>query len=269
MRLARLAPFARFAPSSRLALSCAGMVSMIACSGAPSAHVSAGGDAGASTEGGAPSAGSIVEHGAIVDYFSLKPVAGLTVTDNGVTTKTDANGAWSLTVPSTSMLQPVVTGPAYTRLLFPDSTASGADVDFGTSVMPDSSTYNLEQNSLQAFDPAKALVQVVLIPTGNCKSVVGGTAKVVSPKGAALTYFSTAGIPSESESAFQDVKPNRPVVVIANIDVGSELVVKIDHPTCKQMEFPSTYAGKTYSGTVRTEAAEPGDNNAAIVILME
>jgi hypothetical protein len=240
----------------------------MACSSASSAPATSSGDAG-TAEDSAPSGSSIVEHGTIVDYLTLRPVAGLTVADNGVTTKTDSAGAWSLTVPAASMLQPVVTGPSYTHLLFPDSVASGADVDFGTSVMPDSSTYNLEQNSLSKFDPAKALVQVVLIPTGNCKSVVGGTAKVISPAGASLTYFSTAAVPSEDETSFQDVKPNRPVIVISDIDVGADLVVQIDHPTCQQMAFPSTYAGKTYSGNVRTEAAEPGDINAALVILME
>ena len=270
VRLSNLARLTRLGRISRLALACAGMVPMIACSSASSAPATGGGggDAGGSIDS-AVSPGSVVEHGAIVDYFSLKPVAGLTVTDNGVTTTTDAKGAWSLTVPAASTLQPIVTGPAYTKLLFPDSTASGADVDFGTAVMPDSSTYNLEQNALTAFDPAKALVQVVLIATGNCKSVVGGTAKVVSPAGATLTYFSSTAVPSEGETAFQDVKPNRPVVVIADIDVGADLVVKIDHPTCKQVPFPSTYAGKTYSGKVRTLGAEPGDINAALVILME
>ena len=265
MRFARLS---RLASVARIALACLPVVPVVACSSGSSSPASGGGDAGVSNDTGA-TAGSVVEHGAIVDYFSLKPVAGLTVNDNGATTKTDANGAWSLTVPSTSTSQPIVTGPAYTQLLFPDSTPTGAEVDFGTSVMPDSSTYNLEQNSLNAFDPAKALVQVVLVATGACTSVVGGTAKVVSPAGATLTYFATSGIPSATETTFQDVKPNRPVVVISNIDVGAELVVQIDHPTCKQAPFPTTYAGKTFSGHVRTEAAEPGDINAALVIVMQ
>jgi hypothetical protein len=255
----------------RLALASLVGLTLVACSSSSSTPVSAGGgggDGGQSADGGGGA--TIVLHGTIVDYFTLKPVGGLTVADNGVTTTTDANGAWSLAVPSTAtVLQPIVTGPKYTKLLFPDSMPTGGDVDFGTSVMPDSSTYNLEQLSLSAFDPGKALVQVVLIATGACKSVVGGTAKVVSPAGATLTYFSKDGVPAPSETAFQDVQPNRPVVVVDDIDVGADLVLEITHPTCKQVAFPSSYAGKTYSGRVRTEAAEPGDVNAAIVIVME
>jgi len=243
----------------------------LACSSSSSSAVAGGSgapDAGADTS--AP-VGSVVEHGTIVDYFSLKPIAGLTVADNGVSTKTGTDGKWSLTVPTNAKLQPTVSGGTYTQLYFPDSVPStaAADVDFGTSVMPDTSTYKLEQDSLDGFDTSKALVQIVLITTGNCKDVTGGTATVKSPANARLTYFSEAGIPAAAETMFEMVRPNRPVVVVYNIDVGSELAVQIDHPTCKQVPFPATYAGKTYSGKVRTAAAEPGDTNAALVILME
>lgn len=247
---------------------------ILACSSAsaPAPAPATGSDAGTSADASVDTSaapGSVVEHGTVVDYMTLKPIAGLTVSDNGATTTTDAAGNFALTVPSNAKLQPIVTGPKYTQLLFPDSAPSGADVDFGTLVMPDSSTYNLEQASLDGFDTTKALVQVVLIPTGACKSVTGGTAKVASPSGARLTYFADYGIPSATETTFQEVKPNRPVVVVYNIDVGADLVVEITHPTCKQVSFPATYAGKTYSGKVRTAAAEPGDANAAMVILME
>lgn len=244
---------------------------LLACSSSSSAPASvANVDAGSVGNDASAQVGTIVEHGTIVDYFTLKPVAGLAVADNGVMTTTDADGKWSLSVPANSVLQPMVTGPKYTKLLFPDSAPSGAEADFGTSVMPDSSTYNLEQNSLDNFDPNKALVQIVLVPTGACTSLVGGKAKVVSPAGAALTYFGgSSGIPLASVDSFEAVKPDRPVVVAYNIDVGAELVVEITHPTCKQVAYPVTYAGKTYSGKVRTQAAEPGDLNSALVIVMQ
>lgn len=244
---------------------------LFACSSASNSPAAGNLDAGASGDADAGAqVGSVVAHGIIVDYFSLKPVAGLTVTNDTVTTTTDMDGKWSMNVPSSSVFSTTVTGPKYTKLFFPDSAPSGGDADFGTSVMPDSSTFNLEQNSLDSFDPAKALVQIVLIPTGACTSVVGGTAKVTSPPGALLTYFGgSSGIPLSSVTKFEDVKPNRPVVVVYNIDVGADLVVQIDHPTCEQVAFPATYGGKTFTGKVRTQAAEPGDSNSALVIVMK
>lgn len=133
---------------------------LLACSSSSGSPSGAGGDAGASadTSPDVP-VGNVVEHGTIVDYFTLKPVAGLTVSDNGVSTTTDANGVWSLTAPKSSTLQLTVTGPKYTKLLFPDEVASGDDANSSIVVMADSSSYNLEQNSLTGFDPAKALVQ--------------------------------------------------------------------------------------------------------------
>ncbi len=245
---------------------------LVACSSSSGSPAGAGGDAGTSADS-APdvSAGTVVEHGVLVDYFTLKPVAGLTVTDNGVSTTTDANGAWSLMVPKTSAFQVTVSGPSYTQLLFPDGTASGSDADYGTVVIPDSSSYNLEQNSLTAFDPAKALVQLVFVNTGACTSVAGGTLKVLTPAGTSLTYFAGAtGIPTDAVKSLQDGKPNRAQAVVYNIPVGADLTLQIDHPTCKAMPFPATGThGITLSGKTRTRAAEPGDVNASLVLFMQ
>lgn len=246
---------------------------LLACSSSSGSPSGAGGDAGASadTSPDVP-VGNVVEHGTIVDYFTLKPVAGLTVSDNGVTTTTDANGVWSLTAPKSSTLQLTVTGPKYTKLLFPDEVASGDDANSSIVVMADSSSYNLEQNSLTGFDAAKALVQLVLVTIGtSCTSVVGGTLKVVAPAGVSVTYFDgTTGIPQDALTTFQNVKPNRPVAVMYNIPVGADLTVQVGHPTCKQVPFPATGEhGITLTGKVRTVAAEPGDGNSALVVLMQ
>jgi hypothetical protein len=238
-------------------------------SSSPAPSSTSASDAGTGAQTPPPPPGSVVEHGTIVDYQSLKPVAGLTVTDNGATTTTDADGRWSLNVPADAVLRATVTGPKYAPVLFPDATPYGADVDYGTSVMPDTGSYNLEEGMLAAFDSSKALVHVIVVTSGSCASATGGTISVTAPSTASLSYFNSGGIPGGGASSFQDVQPNRPVAVVYNIDVGADLQVKIDHPTCKQAPWPVTYNGKVYSGKVRTDAAEPGGYNAALVVVLE
>jgi hypothetical protein len=217
------------------------------------------------------SPGTSVEHGIMVDYETLTPVQGLTVTDNGLSATTDANGEWSLTVPQGASLQPTVTnGSSYSRLLFPDATAMASDIDFSTVVIPDSSTYGLEETVLTDMDTSKALVQVVVVTQPSCASAAGGTLSVTSPSGASLEYFEpTSASPSSSLTSFQTVKQGRPVAVVYNIDPSATLSLQVSHPTCKQVAFPVTYGGRQYTGTVRLSPAEPGHVNSAIVIVLE
>jgi hypothetical protein len=251
------------------------VVSTLACSSSHSSTPGAtpnGPGSDASTTGdiavdAAP--GTSVEHGTFVDYMTLKPVAGLTIEDNGLTTTTDANGAWSLTVPLGSLLQPTITGDNRTKLLFPDATASTSDVDFGTVVMPDHTAYMLEQGTLASFDATKALVQVVVATAGSCASAVGGTLNVVSPAGALMAYFGSGGIPETSVTSFQAVKPNRAVAVVYNIPPDADLELSVTHPTCTQAPFTSVSGGKTLSSHVRLQPAEPGDVNSAIYIVLQ
>jgi hypothetical protein len=224
-------------------------------------------DAGADVAEASP--GTSVEHGEMVDYETLSPVQGLTVTDNGLSTTTDANGQWSLTVPTGATLQPTVTSSTYSRLLFPDSIAVAADIDFSTVVIPDSNTYSLEESVLD-MDTSKALVQLVVLTQSSCASAVGGTVSVTSPSGARLAYFdATSATPSTTLSSFQAVKPARPVAVIYDIDSSATLSLQVSHPTCKQVPFPVAYGGRQYEGTVRLSPAEPGGVNSAIVVVLE
>ena len=213
-------------------------------------------------------AGAATEHGIVLDYGTLKPQAGLTVTDNGVSATTDDAGAFSLAVPAGSKLSPQVTGPSYSHLLFPESVPAAADVDFGLLVMPTSSTYMLEQVGL-SNKMTQALVQLVVVTAPTCASAVGGTLSVVSPPGASFTYFSTDSLPDGTVTSFAAVTAPRPVAVLFNVAVGATIDLQITHPKCKQAAFPFTYQGKTYTGKVPTVATEPGDYNSAMVMMLE
>ncbi len=215
-------------------------------------------------------AGGLTEHGRFVDYFTLKPVAGLTVTDNGVSTTTDAMGVWSLTVPaSATVLQPTVTNSAYSKLLFPDSKAIGTNVDHGDAVIPDHQAFTIEQATLAKFDNTKALVQLVVNTTGSCASAAGGTVKVLTPTDALVLYFSAGAVPDDTVTSFQAVTAPRPVAVIYNVTPGAAVTVQVDHPTCKVAAPPAVAGAPTFTGGVRTVAAQPDDVNSALVITLQ
>ncbi|MGO8996406.1 MAG: hypothetical protein ACLQVI_24085 [Polyangiaceae bacterium] len=257
-------------------------VSCFSCSSGSSApaspHDDAGGVGGADTgspttsDAGSGDAGSITLTGVMVDYETLNPVPGLTVTDNGVTATTNDAGTWTLTEPaSVTTIAPMITGPNYSRLTFPfvtpPSSPSGV-LDFGPQVIPDSPTFSLEQSVLNNTT-TQALVQVVVALKPSCASAVGGTLTVTSPAGAAFKYFSTANVPDATKTSFQAVTPPRSVAVIYNIPVGSQVSVQVTVPNCTQVAFPTAFNGIMYPGTTTTTPTEPGDNNSALVVVLQ
>jgi hypothetical protein len=114
-----------------------------------------------------------------------------------------------------------------------------------------------------------ALVHVVVVPTGSCTSVAGGTLTVTSPAGAQVMYFATTGYPSTSQTSFADLHDGRPVADIYDATPGATLTVQVSHPTCTMVPFPAPYGGGTLTGVVPLAASEPGDANAAMIIVLD
>ena len=212
--------------------------------------------------------GSSTAHGVMIDYFTLKPLAGLTVSANGATSTTDANGAWSITVPGAAVLTPSVTGPDYAPLIFPETVPAAADMDFGASVVGTTNAFQLEQGGL-GNTPSKGIVQVVVRALASCGSADGATIKVLSPSGASAVYFDANGLPDPSLTAPETVKAPRPVAVIYDVAPGSQLRLQVNHPTCKQASFPLVDQGRTYTGQTTINAAEPGDYSSAVVLFLQ
>jgi hypothetical protein len=233
--------------------------SLIGCSGSKGAT-------GEMPDLAPPSTAIVGQHGQVVDYFSLMPLSGFTVTDGTNTTTTDADGKWVLPAPMDVDLAPTVTGPSYSMLQLAMAKAVSTDVDLGFITIPSTDTFTTELNILGA-DTTKALVQVIIIPTGSCTSVAGGTLTVTSPANAAVAYFSTAALPLATQ--FYDTKQHRPSAVVYNIDPGATLEVTMNHPTCKLSAAGTPYAGAVYEGVAKMAPSQPGANNAAIVLLAE
>jgi hypothetical protein len=211
---------------------------------------------------------TFTEHGSIIDYGTLissgktVPVAGLTVTDGTQSATTDAQGNWSLTLPVGTTMSPSIAGTTkgdpYSTLFLPTGTSGGGDVDRGTIVVADVSTFQLERLILSA-DSTKAVVHVAASATGSCTSVAGGTITVTSPAGASVMYFNAKGLPATTATSFPDLPFPGPVAVIFNVDPTQNLVFQVSHPTCTTAPVPLMLGGASFPGQVVMQPAEPGD----------
>lgn len=249
---------------------------LAACSSSSSGSPGNGSSSGSS---GGSSGPTITEHGIVYDYGTLLTsgnlvtVEGLTVTDGDQSTTTDAQGNWTLTVPLDGTKAPVVTGTSkgdpYSYLIFPTATAAGTNLDWGNIIIPDQSTFNLERLTLSSSD-SQAVVHVVVVPTGQCTSVAGGTMTLTSPPGGKIDDFDAQGYPRAAQTAFVDPPvPRRPVADIYDVAPGAQITFTVTHPTCHMAPYPVTIGGGTFDGTVTTKAAEPGDQNSAVVMVLE
>lgn len=206
------------------------------------------------------------QHGQVVDYFNLTPLSGFTVSDGTNSTTTDAQGKWVLPLAVGDASAPVVTGPSYSRLQLAKVEAAASDVDVGAIPMPSAAGFMSELSILNA-DQSKALVQVVIIPTGACTSLAGGTLTLDSPASAALSYFSPSGFPLATQ--IYDTMDNRPVAVVYNLDPADEIELTLHHPTCKLSAAGTARGGAKFEGLGPLSPSEPGDNNATLVLLAE
>ena len=82
-------------------------------------------------------------------------------------------------------------------------------------------------------------------------------------------YFATNGYPSSSQTSFADLPPGRPVADLFDLAPGAPVTVQITHPTCTQAPYPVAFGGGSLTGTLATEACEPGDENAAMIVVLE
>jgi hypothetical protein len=207
------------------------------------------------------------EHGTLVDYFSMMPLAGLTVTDGTNSTTTGADGSFVLPAPMGVTLSPFASGTGYATLHLPEGTAASVDVNLGVVPMAQTSSFALEQNIL-ANDQTKALVHILIVKTGACASIANGTVTVNAPAGAKLAYFSTAGIPTAP--TMYDIAAPKPAAVVYDVTPAAALDITINAPGCTQVPFGTTpLNGLTLNGNVVTPATEPGDQAAALVFVLQ
>ncbi|MFI5297050.1 MAG: hypothetical protein ACHREM_03050 [Polyangiales bacterium] len=237
-----------------------------ACSSTSPANAPA--DSGAPTDTGASPADGIatdtgaaetapataIDRGTLVQYASLKPIVGATITEGGQTATTDAQGMWSFTVPVNTPVSTVATAAGYTTTLIGERTLSA---DFTAFVeVPSVDLLHLAKDALTDYDATKGIVYVIVQATGACADVTGGTATLNGPAGAKLLYFS-GGLPSKTVTAFvKPTKPLYPVAVAYDVPPHVQIDLTVAHPTCTLVPFPAPFGGSLVTGNVDVVAGD-------------
>ena len=216
-----------------------------------------GSDANADADAG--SGKTFTDKGVVLDYISRKPLADITLSEGGLTTKTDATGAYSLTVPADTPMELVLSGGEYTKTYIAE-VALAADYPRMVPI-PQLALYHVGVNSFDGYDSTRGVVYIVARATGSCTDVSGGSITLKSPADAKVSYF-TDKLPDMDRKTFKWVDDDTPVAAVYNVPAGQQVDIQIDHPTCKHMPFPATVKGATYTGRVTVEA---GDANSVLI----
>jgi hypothetical protein len=223
-------------------------VAVAACSSTTTvAPADAGKDA--ASEGGG---NTYAQTGQIVDFNTNKGVVGATVTAGSVSATTDATGKYTLNVPKDTAYSMTITAPNYLKLIEQEWKLTG-DADRGKTSFVDAATQQTLQNALSGYDQAKAVFSMQVQKKGTCADVTGATITMANQGTAVLKYFK-GGFPSNTATSVTDGQ--LPSAVIYNVTPGTQVVITVTHPTCKQVAFPvadPTIPTILYTGNVTTE----------------
>ena len=203
------------------------------------------------------------DHGVVLDYISRKPLAGITLTESGVSAKTDEAGAYSLDIPANKPVELVLSGGEYTKT-FIGELMLGEDYERKVPI-PLLGLFHVGEGSFDGFDHSRGIVYVVARATGACTSVDGGKITLKAPSDARYSYF-TDKLPDADRKEFKWIDDDTPVAAVYNVPPGQQIDVQIDHPSCKQIAFPAKVGGTTYTGRVTVEA---GDANSVLIYYLQ
>lgn len=210
------------------------------------------GDAGKDSAAGEGGGNTYAQTGQIVDFNTNKGVVGATVAAGSVTATTDATGKYTLNVPKDTAYSMTITAPNYLKLIEQEWKLTG-DADRGKTSFVDAATQQTLQNALSGYDGTLAVFSMEVKKKGACADVTGATITMANQGAAIIKYFK-GGFPSNTATSVTDGQ--LPSAVLYNVTPGTQVVVTVTHPTCKQVAFPvadPTIPTILYTGNVTTE----------------
>jgi len=230
----------------------------LAVSGAGCSSSSSSGDP--STDGGSgtdtgpgPTANEAQQTGRIVGARDQVPITGVTVSVGARSATTGGDGTYSLVVPKNTPYTMTVRGEEYYGLDEQEWILDKDTLPRGDTSLLSKDTANLLAAFLPARNLQKGLLVVRIVPMPPCDTEAGSTLAIEPAGDAKVTYFS-GGIPSKA--ATSAAAGESFAAAFTDVEVGVNLTVKVDSPSCEPLPFPVAYSDVTYTGNMK---AGPGE----------
>jgi hypothetical protein len=243
-------------------------LSVVGCSSSssPSTASDASTSEDAGTDGVAPDAapGTIYERGRILDYGSMTPLKGVTVTIGSLSVQTGADGKWAVPIPMGTPVRAKITDTGYIDVHLPELSGTG-DVQRADVPIPDLMTFMYGQYAQPGYDTTKASVSVHIDKFSSCASIEGATLTVMTPAAGAKVEYFKGGFPSPMATSVSAAETGGHVSVY-NVDPTADIVFQLSHPTCTQAPFPVTDGTQTLTGKVTLEA---GNANSVFIMYLK
>ncbi len=224
-----------------------------ACSSSSDNGATPTAEAGADTSIGPVGSNESKQKGTIMDAIDKFPVVGATVTIEGKTAVTGADGTYEIVVPRNTAYRMAVTEDQHYKLNDQEWIVKSETFDRGVTSLLSKDIGNLLLSFLPPRDATKGLLVVRVYPKAPCDSEQGSLLSIEPAGTSKVTYFaggkpSTAATSTTKDEAFS--------AVFSDVDVGVPIKVTVNSPLCEQIAFPIDDADITYTGVQKTEAGD-------------
>ncbi len=182
--------------------------------------------------------GAVIQSGKIIDFSSLKPVAGATITVGTKSATTDASGNYQLEIDPTKITNMNVVNAGYYSLL-EQSSKGTTSYSLGKTKFLSENTAGLLTQTLPGYDVSGGVVSVAFENQG-CLDEGGATIEFTvdgaPPPAAVKLIYARSGFPAPDQMSAES--GSFPHAVIYNVPAGKAVAVTGKHPTCKMKPFP-------------------------------
>lgn len=207
----------------------------------------------AGTDIGQPTANEAKQTGRIIGAIDKLEVPNVTVTIDGKSATTKADGTYEIIVPKNKPYTMSVSGEGYYKLNEQEWILKKDSLARGDTSLLSVDTANLLASFLPGRDKAKGVLVVKVQPVAPCDDE-GGSTMTIEPAGEAKIVYFESGRPNVNAKAAE--KGASFSAAIYNVEIGVNVKVNVTSPKCQVIPYPFDQSEVTYTGNQKTEPGE-------------
>ena len=211
-------------------------------------------DGGGTGETGPVGSGEAKQTGKIVGALDKLGVEGATISIDGKTASSKADGTYEIVVPKDKPYTMSVSADGFFKLNEQEWILKKDQLDRGETSFLSKDIGSLLASFLPARDSVnKGLLVVRVLPVPPCDSEQGTTVTIAPAGASKATYFS-GGRPNQQSTS--TTKGEAFSVAFSDVDPGVNIVVTANSPLCEQLPWPQDQGDVTYTGNQKAEAGD-------------